>query len=408
MFKKPRPGHPVRSTPKHRARLRRIAIGTAAIILLATVASFFALGGWNFVGSLRGPATPFSSSQAPPAPDYARPEAWLAYPGRNGLERSAPAGMAVVDEQTAPVDVFFIEPTTYHGNDVWNAPFDFGDKEASYDAPVLVGQASVFAGCCRIYAPRYRQVSVGALDKSPQALALAYGDVAAAFRHYLAHENWGRPFIIASHSQGTIHAVRLLQEMVLGTPLQPKLVAAYLIGQYVPANFGELGLPACTTPRQTGCVLSYNTSQQGRSGARMLVDNKRYWWRGALKDRDQAPALCVNPLTWNTQGAAPRSANPGSLPFPQAPFGTGPRQLTLVPALTGAACRHALLEIDMPRRSPSGFRDKLSVLFGSYHLNDYGIFYAALRTNAQARVDAWLEQQQTGSDALTKASERAR
>ncbi len=391
MFEKQRSGEPAVSAPRRHFRPRRIAMGAVAIVFLAAV--FVALGGWSFVGSMRGPSEPFSLRQAPPAPDYARPQAWLAYPGRNGLERSAPAGLAVVDEKTAPVDVFFIEPTTYHGSDVWNAPFDFSDEEASYDAPVLIGQASVFAGCCRIYAPRYRQVTVGALDKSPEALALAYGDVAAAFRHYLAHENRGRPFIIASHSQGTIHAVRLLQEAVLGTPLQPKLVAAYLIGQYVPANFDELGLPTCAMPRQTGCVLSYNTSQRGRSGARMLVDNKTYWWRGAPKDNDQAPALCVNPLTWNSRDAAPKEANPGSLPFPKAPFGTRPRPLTLVPALTGAVCRNDLLEVDISWSSPSGFHDKLSLLFGSYHLNDYGIFYAALRSNAQARVDAWLERQ---------------
>lgn len=391
MFEKKQPGDATAVLPKRRLWVRRIAIGVAIVLVVAAVA-FFALGGPAFVSSIRGPSMPFDPRQAPPAPDYGQPEAWLAWPGRNGLERSSPTGMPAVDEASAPADVFFIQPTTVSGSTVWNAPFDF-DKDASYGAPVLIGQASVFNGCCRIYAPNYRQVTVGALDKNTESMALAYGDVAAAFRHYLAHENRGRPFIIASHSQGTIHAVRLLQEAVLSTPLQEKLVAAYLIGQYVPGNFGELGLPPCANARQTGCVISYNTAQQGRSGARMLVDNKTYWWRGALKEKDQAPALCVNPLTWNPEDAAPKEANSGSLAFPEPPFGTLPHQLTLVPTLTGAACREQLLEVDIARSAPSGFRDKLSLLFGSYHLNDYGVFYAALRSNATARVDAWQQQQ---------------
>lgn len=385
----PNPRSAAASSSPRRRRLWRVAISAAAVLAGGVVAAFFALGGPGLVGSLRGPATPFDPHQRPPAPDYARQDAWLAYPGRDGLERSSPNGAPPVDEATAPADVFFIHPTTFRGNQVWNAPYDAGRRDASYEAPVLIGQASVFAGCCRIYAPHYRQASLAALDKSPEAVALAYDDVARAFRHYLAHDNHGRPFIIASHSQGTLHAVRLLQEAVLGTPLQSRLVAAYLIGQYVPSNFAELGLPACTTPRQTGCVLSYNVSQQGRSGARMLVDDKTYWWRGRLKSDNQAPALCINPLTWTADGAADRHANPGSLPFPTAPFGTRPRSLALVPGLTGAVCRRQLLDVDIPWSAPAGFRDKLTFMFGSYHLNDYGIFYAALRRNAQVRTAAW-------------------
>lgn len=387
-----------------RSLFKRGAIGAVAIVVLTAAGLFVAVGGSSLVTSVRGPSRPFDPGRAPPPPDYAAAAAWLAYPGRDGLERSVPAGMGVVDERTAPADVFFIEPTTGHESGVWNMPYDSGTSNKTYDAAVLVGQASVFAGCCRIYAPRYRQVTVGGLDKSDDALALAYRDVATAFRYYIVHENHGRPFIIASHSQGTIHAVRLLQEAVLGTPLQPQLVAAYLIGQYVPADFYKLGLPTCKEPDQTGCVISYNTSQKGRSGARMLVDNKKYWWKGAQKNKSQPPAVCVNPLTWGLEDTAAKSESPGSLPFPTAPFGGRPRTLKLVPHLTGAVCRNGLLEVDIPWSLSSGFHDKLSILFGSYHLNDYGIFYAVLRTNALTRVNAWLAhgaRQPTATDART-------
>ena len=294
-----------------------------------------------------------------------------------------------MSEKDAPADVFFVHPTTFKGNKLWLAPFDVSDEAAPLNAPVLLGQASVFNGCCRIYAPRYRQASLAGLSV-PAAMDIAYGDIASAFRYYLAHANRGRPFIIASHSQGTAHAIRLLQEEVLRTPHKRELVAAFLIGGYVPDAFGELGLPVCEEARQTGCVLSYNTAQRGRKMARMVIDNKSYWWRGALKTSGQAAAVCVNPLTWRHAGDAPTMANAGSLPFPKAPFPAAAAPLpALVPQLTGAVCRNGMLDVHVPWSAPSGFIDKLSLLAGSYLLNDYGFFYAALRRNASERVAAW-------------------
>lgn len=361
-------------------------LGVVVAILLGL---FTAVGGWGLLAGLRGPPKAFDASALPLAPDYAKEGAWLALPGRDGLERSTPPETAAIDERLARADVFFVHPTTFKGSPVWNAPFDATNDAAPLNRPVLLAQVSVFNACCRLYAPRYRQATLGAL-KEMRALDAAYGDVARAFRYFIAHHNAGRPFIIASHSQGTAHAIRLLQDEILGTPLEKRLVAAYLIGGYVPDTFGQVGLPICETPRQTGCVVSYNTSEAGRSGTRMITDNRAYWWRGVHVVNGRSRALCVNPLTWRRHGAAPKDANHGSLPFPAAPFGTAAGTLpALVPHLTGAACRDGLLEVEVPWSAPSGFMDKLSILFGSYHLNEYGLFYDALRRNAVDRVAAW-------------------
>lgn len=339
-------------------------------------------------------APPVATGSALSPPDYATPATWLAFPGHNGLERSAPPATPAAQERYAQADVFFIHPTTVKGSAVLNAAWDVSDEDAPLMAPVLLGQSSVFNACCRIYAPRYRQASLKGLDND-DAVGLAYSDLAHAFRHFIAQESRGRPFIIASHSQGTNHAIRLLQEEVLNKPLRHRLVAAYLIGGYVPANFGDVGLPVCDAAAQTGCVLSYNASQGSRKGARMLIDDKTYWWRGALRKEDQAPALCVNPLSWRREGAAPASANPGSQPFPQAPFPRTARVLAApIAHLTGAECRDGLLRVDIARDAPAGFRDGLSLLTGSYHLNDYGIFDESLRRNAVQRVAAWRQRSQ--------------
>jgi hypothetical protein len=356
-----------------------------AVAVLA--AGFFAFGLFEL---FRQPPRAFDPRTAPPAPDYSQPQAWLAFPGHNGRERSTPPGFTAVDESQAPADVFFIHPTTYLKNDVWVVPYDAPDRAAPLNPPVLLGQISAFNGCCRLYAPNYRQASLAALKKSMPAVAFAYADVARAFRYYIAHENHGRPFIIASHSQGSGHAVRLLQEEILGTPLQKRLIVAYVAGAYVPSNFGTLGLPTCDGPQQTGCIVSWNTSQVGHTGARILIDNPTYWWGGAERSRNQPPAICINPLNWRGDGFVPANVNAGSLPFPKAPFPPGAATLhTLIPHLTGAACRRGLLEVDVPYSAPSGFHDLLTLFMGSYHDSDYGIFYEAIRRNAIERVNAW-------------------
>jgi hypothetical protein len=214
--------------------------------------------------------------------------------------------------------------------------------------------------------------------------------VAQAFRYYIEHENHGRPFIIAAHSQGAYLAVELLQREVLSARLRSQLVAAYVIGTYVPSNFGELGLPTCESARQTGCIVGWNTSQTGRRGALIQVRDAGYWWQGAERKSGALPAVCINPLTWTEEGAAPASANAGSLGFPAPPYPQRASTLEpLWPHLTGAVCKDKLLDVDVPHRAPTGYHDSLALLFGSYHRNDFGLFYAAIRQNAVDRVAAF-------------------
>jgi hypothetical protein len=360
-----------------------------AVLAASLIAAGFASAcAGSPLGGQAGKAS-FAETPPPPAPDYDRPDAWLAFPGRDGLERSTTPGVTPVNEARAPADVFFIHPTTYTKSDVYNAAINA--PTANGDA-VLLNQASAFNGCCRIFAPHYRQAALKALRTTPGAVDLAYGDVSQAFRWYIAHENHGRPFIIASHSQGSTLAVRLLQQEILGTPLQKRLVVAYVIGGYVPSDFSTIGLPTCDAPDQTGCVISWNTSQTGRTGAFLLTRNRTYWWQGAERNTNDPPAVCVNPLTWTQAGAAPASANLGSLALPKLSGHDGELKAIVLPqpdqALTGAVCRDGLLDVDIPFGRTS-YRNATTLLYGSYHVHDYGLFYENIRFNAIQRVQAW-------------------
>ncbi|MBS0421355.1 MAG: DUF3089 domain-containing protein [Proteobacteria bacterium] len=339
----------------------------------------------------------------PIAPDYSQPGAWAAYPGRPSHADDTPQGLAAGGAQR--VAVFFIHPTTYLAPVIGNASFDEGGEVgARVDATVLKFQASVFNLCCRIFAPRYRQASLRAvIDNSAQGYAadeLAYGDVARAFQEFL-RLNPGQSFILASHSQGSIHALRLLQEQVIGKPLQTRLVAAYVIGLALPKEIERLGLPVCSKADATGCVITWNSVARGKEDRRRLQDSV-IWWQGRYQPIAGRPIVCVNPLDWHPDSGAAATSNPGSVysegrsePIPPP-----------IPRMTGAWCDGGLLGVDVPVNQRRRFRDLLTVV-GIYHDFDYGLFYSSIRENARMRVlnDATTSHADVANSRLTTSSD---
>ena len=82
--------------------------------------------------------------------------------------------------------------------------------------------------------PRYRQAHLRTFflrgEDSHAALELAYSDVRRAFLRFLQSIDRTTGIVIAGHSQGSYHGSRILQEFFDGTPLQARLIAAYLPG----------------------------------------------------------------------------------------------------------------------------------------------------------------------------------
>ena len=65
------------------------------------------------------------------------------------------------NQAEAPVDVFFVHPTTFMGGLAWNADPKDVELNAKTDEYAVKNQASIFNGSGRLYAPRYRQMSFG-------------------------------------------------------------------------------------------------------------------------------------------------------------------------------------------------------------------------------------------------------
>ena len=178
----------------------------------------------------------FSTASAPVAPDYTDLDNWAAHPDKADMADRLP-GNGLEDRQfSSQVDVFFLHPTTYtRKGKEWNADIKDTKLNEKTDESTILYQASIFNGVGKVYAPRYRQVHLSSFYQDNKetlgdAFELAYDDLKKAFIYFLENNNNKRPIIIAAHSQGALHAIRLLQEFFDNKPLQNRLVAAYVVG----------------------------------------------------------------------------------------------------------------------------------------------------------------------------------
>merc|ERR1719204_314656 len=118
-----------------------------------------------------------------------------------------------------------------------------------------------------------------------QCFDLAYGDVLRAFEKFVDDPSRAdRPFILAGHSQGTLHLVRLLQEQVENHPRRrARFVHAYLAGYAVPADLFSRTLRhvrPCAHAADVRSVSSWNTLPQDHAGHDLFRNMGVAWYSG--------------------------------------------------------------------------------------------------------------------------------
>ena len=202
---------------------------------------------------------------------------WICRPGladnpcESSLETTVeePNGTTHVDQTLAaknpPVDCYYLYPTV-SSQPTPNADLQVGLRERL----VATAQASRFSQVCRVYAPMYRQVTLGTIDKPGGINAtdslVAYRSAVAAFRNYLAHYNDGRGIVFIGHSQGASILIPLLAREVDTKPTVRRLLVSALLmggnltvprGRDVGGDFAHI--PACRSRSQTGCVVAYSS-----------------------------------------------------------------------------------------------------------------------------------------------------
>ncbi len=222
-----------------------------------------------------------AQAQTPAAPDYTKDSAWLCLPGRSDtcsipLATTAlnPNGYGSVGRSEVakdpPLDCFYVYPTV--------------STDPGMNSDLVVDRAETlaaetqfarFASVCRPFAPIYRQMTLGAVAaysagaKIDSAAALAYRDVLAAWRNYLATKNRGRPFVLVGHSQGSLMLQQLIAREIEKNPaLAARMKLAIIPGFDVLVPQGKLvggtfkKTPLCSRPGETGCVMTWTSFRE--------------------------------------------------------------------------------------------------------------------------------------------------
>lgn len=349
----------------------------------------------------------FSESEPPTSPVYTNTDFWFAHPNIQDTADLIPANANInADLANKPVDVFFIHSTGYVGPGGWNSNMAQENSETQSLEYMLSSMASAFNGCCRIYAPNYRQAHLAAFgnddtESSYAALNLAYSDVESAFDYFLEHFNEGRPFMIVSHSQGTVHGLRLIANRIDNTDLQSQLVAAYTLGYWLPMNMFErtfTSLALCENAQQTNCIVSYDTFGEGGK----MSTGMRHWYPEGWEVTSIGDIACVNPLSWatNTEKA---SADLHMGAFPVEFKRTVPDMIfannagfkfetlpDLTTNLTWAKCDESGV-LNIAEQQNNAFSNHLNNDDKSYHVLDFSLFYGNLRENAIERSNAYFQ-----------------
>jgi hypothetical protein len=337
----------------------------------------------------------FDPEQQPPKPDYGEIYNWAALPGIQDQADLVPFETAPADRLgTAPVDVFFVHPTGYFGADPITSPIMSSTAPEANMQWSMAYQASAFNGCCEVYAPKYRQASLLTyflpVELRNTVLDFAYQDVRRAFQFFIKHYNHGRPFIIASHSQGSHHAKRLLSELIDSSDLHKRMVAAYIIGSNIlpvstvwVSSLENVGV--CRDADDLGCIIHWDTFASG-----------------AVTAPSQARSVCTNPLSWKTDGLlATEALHKGAIRVTnEYHYGLGDAaHATIVESrysldrpVSGALwakCENGALFVKPQNEYglKSGGPGRADV----YHVFDYSLFYMNIRNNAIRRSSLFVD-----------------
>ena len=333
-----------------------------------------------------GPDHVFDPSRAVAQLDYSKNSSWAALPLIKDEADMIPEGESGIDQNNSPVDVFFVHPTGYLKGDYWTDPLE--EKSATMENTqwMMANQASAYNGCCSVYAPHYRQASIYSYFGSDELRAevhnFVYQDVKKSFEYFIENFSNGRPFIIASHSQGTHHSIRLLAEEIDSSDLYPRMVGAYIIGGMISKDWMSSmeNIGVCESAEQIGCLVHWDTMNVAQINKDMPLYSNN---------------ICVNPISWKNEGSLSelqdaKGAVPVSGEFVLEFSGDdGPTDQIFTPLeaplkkYVQAQCKDgALFASDQ-----TGTRfQTFSGSGGNYHGLDYALFYVDIRENAKLKV----------------------
>ena len=274
--------------------------------------------------------------------------------------------------------MFLICPTV-DMNDEFNMSLEDADTKANF-LGALNMERGLYEDTARLYAPYYRQAAMKVYGLEPEErepwLALAYEDISAAFTWYLAHENEGRPIILAGFSQGADMCYRLLEEYFGDEALYRQLVAVYAIDwpctEEMTAQYPQI-VPA-TGEDDFGVVVSFDCEAPEVTETLITPAGVR--------------ALTINPLNWKTDGTpADQSENLGAC------FTNYSGEIKREEAgLCGCYIDEDRGVLKIADVDPADYPPIVpGMQEGAYHVYDYQFFFRNLQKNVADRTARFLE-----------------
>ena len=300
-------------------------------------------------------------------PNYSDKDSWAVLP------ENIPDEISIfnIDENKKEADVFYIYPTLIDSKNQreWNS--DIWDEDIRNDVinrPVKY-QASAWLDAGNLYVPYYRQAHIRVFNDKfrvdgDKALNLAYNDIKEAFTYYLENFNNDKPFIIASHSQGTVHAKRLISEFIDGKELQKKLIAAYLVGIKVFEDEFK-NIKPMNSANETGGFVTWNTFKFNKYPRK---DNYENWFKGGVT---------TNPITWDDSKETKKDLHKGLL-YRDLKIFSQNIDIKLIDGIVWSTVPNVPGKI-------------LLQTVRSYHFADINLFWVDIKENAKLRVDQWFK-----------------
>lgn len=297
--------------------LRRTKVASLSRRMAAIAAAFTIAAGHS---PANAQALPLSSANN--YAKYADANRWICLPGRDDVcSRDLQAIELLANGSSVPVpprppatsstvDCFYVYPTV--GLNLIPANPDPYYMDRSAIEAATAAQAASFASECRVFAPQYRQATIGAYALPEfvrqMYIAVATSDVLAAFDYYLANHNQGRKIVLIGHSQGGEMLIKLIQGRFENSPaLREKLLLGILAGIPVDVPTGQktggtfAQVPVCTLPGETGCFIAFGSYAEGSNPT--------------TDSRIPTPAgqerVCVNPATLDDPALSPEARRSG-------------------------------------------------------------------------------------------------
>ena len=197
------------------------------------------------------PEQSFSRGDAPPAPDYTQPTAWLSLPD------PAPEGGW---EKPWGVDLiwFVDQPEGYFGG--WNIPLDWAPTNEQLNQQSWLNENDLIS--VPLYAPRRRHLSSASGEEADQKSAsrLEQEDVLDATDFYLEERNLQRGIFLGGSGTGVMQAVAVVDMRLAETKPYDQLLG----GIVVAPNGTDAQLPPWPDCEETitdfPCILDLSTS----------------------------------------------------------------------------------------------------------------------------------------------------